>query len=385
MINRSAFEQTRVPVAAAPLVLLAPATAAERALADAAIRALSRLTGASVVCRLTALAGGRGVAEAPADVRLTLGARGAVFDLSMARIGEAGGSITGALAGRLAGDAVAVAVAAADLAGLAHPGFGRPCARALAAEAETPGQDALVAALPEVWIGSESLAPLVAALPSGEPQGVAAALEARRCVLAFRTTGEGSRDAVASEVDALLDRARSLASRHDLAAWGAGVVDAMFTRRYADGAAAFRAALAEDACNAAVLQNAAMAFTYALEFDLALWAVRRAEKVSPADGQAAQRGFAGALAAFHGQRFDTCVAFADAALAARPGFTNVLRLKAAALAHLGRGDAARAAMASAMAADPSETVARNAAVNPLREYAGFHRFLDALAEAGMPA
>jgi hypothetical protein len=381
MVNRSAFEQMSVAPGEAPLVMIVPAGAEQVPLADAAIRALSRLTGAAVVCRLSAVPG----AAVEVDRRLELG---------WSHGGRAGGGWvlegdeahgSGALSGHLAADGLAVAVAAAGLFGLTAPRFGGPSVEALTAEAAGPGRDALTAALPGVWTGHAALLPLVEGLPHGTARGAAAALEARRRVLAFRASGEGSRSDLAAGVAAMLERAREEALGDPLTAWAAGTVDAMFTRHYADAAAAFRVALADDASNATVLLNAAMGFAYAWDFDLALWAVRRAARVSPADGLTAQRGFAGALAAFHGQRFDEAVAFADAALAAKPDFTNVLRLKAAALVHLGRGEAARAAMAAALAADPTETVSRNAAVNPLREFPGFHRFLDGLAEAGMPA
>lgn len=375
MVNRSAFEQSTV-AAALPrpclLVLDAPHGPQTLALADAAIRALARTTSALVTCRMTALFGTPPAQTA--TVHLGLTATG--WHLRGPQ-----GSVEGPGTGSLGRDALAVAEAARGLLDLPAPRFGRPGIAALHAEAESQGWDALLLALPAVWQGGAAPADLP---PGSRAAAVAAALEARRLTLAFRGSGEGSRADLLSRVEALLDAA-SAAADDPLVAWAAGTVDAMLTRRYADAAAAMRRALADDACNAAVLQNAAMAFIYAHDFTQALWTVERAAAVSPGDALGPQRGFAGALAAFHGQRFDTALAHAEAALALRPDFTNVLRLKACALVHLGQPDAARAAMAEVMRLDPGETVARNAAVNPLREFAGFHRFLDALAEAGMPA
>lgn len=375
MVNRSAFEQSTV-VAALPrpclLVLTAPHGPQMAALADAAIRALARTTSALVTCRLTALFG------TPPTQVMTVHLAQTATGWSLR---GPDGSIEAPGTGSIGHDALAIAEAARRLLDLPAPRFGRPGAGALHAEAASPGWDDLLLSLPAVWQGG--VAPL--GLPPGSrAAAVAAALEARRLTLAFRGSGEGSRADLLTRVDALLAEAEAAAD-DPLVAWASGTVDAMLTRRYADAAAAMRTALADDACNAAVLQNAAMAFTYAHDFTQALWTVERAAVVSPGDTLGPQRGFAGALAAFHGQRFDTALAHAEAALALRPDFTNVLRLKACALVHLGRPDAARAAMAEVMRLDPGETVARNAAVNPLREFAGFHRFLDALAEAGMPA
>ena len=375
MVNQSAFAQSTViavPPRPCQLVLEGPQSPRMLALADAAIRTLARSTSALVTCRLTALSG-------------TLPAHAATVVLAETDEGWSLQGSEGRLGGRSTGlvghDAIAVAEAARHLLGLSAPRFGRASAAALEAEAGSPGWDDLLLALPAIWQGGA--APL--ALPPGSrAAAVAAALEARRLTLAFRGSGEGSRADLLARVETLLAKAEAAAG-DPLVAWASGTVDAMLTRRYGDAAAAMRSALADDACNAAVLQNAAMAFTYAHDFTMALWAVERAAAVSPGDTLGPQRGFAGALAAFHGQRFDTALAHADAALALRPDFTNVLRLKAAALVHLGQPDAARAVMAEVMRLDPGESVSRNAEVNPLREFAGFHRFLDALAEAGMPA
>lgn len=382
MVNASAFAQSAVAAQGPALAqIVCEGDEAARAVADATLRALSRLTGARLVCRLSALWG------RPADcTTLRLTAAPGLWRLT----GGDGTAQEVPAAGAPAAEAVALAQAAAGLLPLAPSRFGGPGLAALEAEAAQPGRDALLAALPHLWTRpgaapDAALDALDAAAPEGPVAGIAAALRAMRLTLAFRASGQGDRAALGAHVAALLDRAMALAPSDPLAAWAAGTVAAMLTRRYQDAASAFRTALADDANNATVLHAASMGFVYAWDFDMALWAVRRGQAVSPGDTLGAQRGFAGALAAFHGRRFDEVAAFADAALALKPDFTNVLRLKAAALVHLGRGDEARAAMASAMASDPTETVSRNAAVNPLREFPGFHRFTEALAEAGMPA
>ena len=375
MVNQSAFEQSTVvavPPRPCQLLLAAPHGPRLLALADAAIRTLARSTSAPVTCRLTALLGTP--PAHPATVTLTATDEGWSLQGPEGRLG-------GRSTGLIGHDAIAVAEAARRLLGLSAPRFGRVSDAALQAEGSSLGWDGLLLALPAVWQGGAAPLDLP---PGSRAAAVAAALEARRLTLAFRGSGEGSRADLLARVEALLAKAEGAAD-DPLVAWASGTVDAMLTRRYGDAAAAMRSALADDACNAAVLQNAAMAFTYAHDFTMALWAVERAAAISPGDTLGPQRGFAGALAAFHGQRFDAALAYADAALALRPDFTNVLRLKATALVHLGQGEAARAVMADVMRLDPGESVSRNAAVNPLREFAGFHRFLDALAEAGMPA
>ena len=63
---------------------------------------------------------------------------------------------------------------------------------------------------------------------------------------------------------------------------------------------------------------------------------------------------------------------------------NALRIKAAAHYHLGQVDLAKASVGTILEIDSDESVALAAAVNPLREWPGFVRYLEGLAGAGLP-
>jgi adenylate cyclase len=96
--------------------------------------------------------------------------------------------------------------------------------------------------------------------------------------------------------------------------------------------------------------------------EAAIEAIERARRLSPFDPFAF--GYAGTIAHAHlaARRFEQAIEWADRALHDQPRLINVMRVKVAAYAHLGRLDEAHVELSRVLAIDPTLTIAG------LREY-----------------
>ena len=136
------------------------------------------------------------------------------------------------------------------------------------------------------------------------------------------------------------------------------------------GEAAMAAAALDRAL--ALNPNAALAWTvrgniHALcnQPEAAIEAIERARRLSPFDPYAFLNVLNTAIAHFVARRFELAIEWADRALHDQPRFATAMRIKVAALAHLGRPDAARAELSRMLAIDPKLTIAS------YREFAHF--------------
>ena len=97
--------------------------------------------------------------------------------------------------------------------------------------------------------------------------------------------------------------------------------------------------------------------------EAAIGALERARRLSPFDPYSFFYASNIAAAHFAARRFEQTIEWADRALHDQPRLVPAMRIKVAALAHLGRLDAARAELSRVLAVDPKLTIAR------FREYA----------------
>ena len=118
------------------------------------------------------------------------------------------------------------------------------------------------------------------------------------------------------------------------------------------------------------------------EPEAAIEAVERARRLSPFDPLAFFYAHIIAVANLAARRFEQAIEWADRALHDQPRMVQTMRLKAVALAHLGRLDEACAELGRTLAIDPKLTIAA------YREYARFSAHLElwvtGLRKAGLP-
>lgn len=123
---------------------------------------------------------------------------------------------------------------------------------------------------------------------------------------------------------------------------------------------------------------------WAGESETALARLAQAERLDPLSPLQADVHSARAAALFFARRFADAAAAARRSLASAPGATAPRRYLAAALAHLGRGEDARAAAAELVSRQPSSSVRRSRDINPYRHPWMTELFLDGLRRAGLP-
>jgi TolB-like protein/Flp pilus assembly protein TadD len=118
--------------------------------------------------------------------------------------------------------------------------------------------------------------------------------------------------------------------------------------------------------------------------EAAIEAIERARRLSPFDPYSFFYAAAIAAAHFAARRFEQAIEWADRSLHDQPRLVTAIRLKVAALAHLGHLDEARAELSRVLATDPKLTIAG------FREYAHFAApevlklFVTGLRLAGLP-
>src|SRR5262249_22709048 len=93
------------------------------------------------------------------------------------------------------------------------------------------------------------------------------------------------------------------------------------------------------------------------EPEAAIEAIERARRLSPFDPMAFFYAGGIALAHFSARRFEQTIEWADRALHDQPRLVTAMRVKVAALTHLGRLDEARAELGRVLAIDPKQTIA----------------------------
>jgi len=91
--------------------------------------------------------------------------------------------------------------------------------------------------------------------------------------------------------------------------------------------------------------------------EAAIEALERARRLSPFDPLTFANAFNTAVAHLAARRFEDAIEWADRALHDQPRLVRQMRVKVAALAHLGHLDAARAELSRMLAVDPKLTIA----------------------------
>ena len=91
--------------------------------------------------------------------------------------------------------------------------------------------------------------------------------------------------------------------------------------------------------------------------EAAIVAIERARRLSPFDPYSFFYAAAIAAAHFAARRFEQAIEWADRSLHDQPRLVTAIRLKVAALAHLGHLDEARAELSRVLAIDPKLTIA----------------------------
>jgi len=248
---------------------------------------------------------------------------------------------------------------------------------------------ACLRALEALWTfsetGNSTALENVRALCASHPNdALANALRACLATRGFRSGWIADRDSVVAEVEAALNAAYANWHNNPHLLWTTGFAEAMLFRRYPKAATLSRRAHIELPHQSPALTWGSLFLSYDLDFDGALSLARQSMRVSPNDPMRVTQGFAGALASFHGARFVEALELCEMVLDTRPQMINVLRIKSAALAHMGELEEAREVMAKLLGIACNETRALIAQVNPLREWPGFQRFLCGLEQAGMP-
>jgi tetratricopeptide (TPR) repeat protein len=394
--NASAYDQAKVTALRTPIVAVRPFTGDGLgfALADDLARHLARAARYRVICRLAA----RTLAD--------------YADAAFAEAVDADWIIAGAIAGTALNaylfERARGAVVWRDSASLADPWapidriaasatlvIGKPNAlgaieRGRLRRETSPGaiaayREALVALTGATAESHRATRETLARAINASPR-FAAAHGLLGFVIArdFRRGWSGTKAEADAGARQHMDAALASDADDPTALWTAAFVDAMLLRRYGEAHDLIRRSLAIEPGQAHALSWGGMFASYAWEFDQAIAYAAEAARASPFGPLVETHGFAGALGAYHGRRFELVPPFADRANAANPKLVNTMRLKAAALVRLGRLDEARAVMARVMALAPEETIAKSNALNPLREWPGFAHFAEALRLAGMP-
>ena len=156
-----------------------------------------------------------------------------------------------------------------------------------------------------------------------------------------------------------------------------------FAHRYDIAASLLERALALDPNLPLAWNRSGWVHAYEARSDIAIRHFEKAVRLSPHDPMNFNCHFGIGLAHFAAARYDDAIAWIQRGLAERPSAVWVYRSYAAALAHAGRLDEARAAVATLRGAYPGITIAMARATSPtsveIRE-----RILDGLREAGLP-
>jgi adenylate cyclase len=165
-----------------------------------------------------------------------------------------------------------------------------------------------------------------------------------------------------------------------LAAWTFAVMDGR-VEQAADYAIR---ALNFSANSAAVLTQCSWAFVYNGEFDRAIECFEKARRLDPLDPRRTTAMTAVALAHFLAGRTDECIQISRRVLDENPNNMSARRFLAAANAQKGDLEAARAAVASLLAQQPSSTISRTAKTSRFRHPWMVDLYLSALRKAGLP-
>lgn len=232
--------------------------------------------------------------------------------------------------------------------------------------------------------GARALERARAACETAQATAECHALRAFLVARAYRGGQIADRNEAVAEVSLALDAARQVWTDAPLLLWTRAFAEAMLFRRYPLAAALIRRAILLQPHASPVLTWGSLFLSYDLDFDAAYALALRAMRSSPEDPMRVTQGFAAALAAIHAARDREAVEQCDMVLVLNPAMPNVLRIRAAALHHLGDHVGARASIERLLVVDPNESLSLTARVNPLREWPGFQRFLDGLKGAGLP-
>lgn len=117
--------------------------------------------------------------------------------------------------------------------------------------------------------------------------------------------------------------------------------------------------------------------------DRAIALFEKARRLNPVDPRAHVTLNGIAMAHFHAGRFDDAERWARLALAERPDWNVAQRYRAAALAHLGREEEAKAAVAELLRRQPNSSLRRSRMSNFQFAYM-YEQYLGGLAKAGLP-
>ncbi len=248
---------------------------------------------------------------------------------------------------------------------------------------------AILKALQALWrfdrAGHEQATAIVDAAILDDPHcAPALAFRGFLAARAFRSGWIASREDAVALAQRGCDAARAAPEQDPLTLWTTSFCEAMLFRRYPEAADLIELAHVLDPRASHILTWGSLFLSYNQEFTMGVAYASRSIACSPRDPMAVTQGFGGALAAVHAQEFEMALRFCERVLDRAPRMPNVLRIKAVACQQLGRHEDARAAVAAVRTLDPTETIEVVARVNPLREWGGFQRFLDALRAAGLP-
>ena len=138
----------------------------------------------------------------------------------------------------------------------------------------------------------------------------------------------------------------------------AGRLDAVFPgRRRGDGGGALDRVLALNPNSANAWLARGIIHAWRNQPEAAIEAIERARRLSPFDPHTFRNAHNLAIAHLAARRFEQAIEWADRALHVQPRTVTAMRVKVAALAHLGQIDEARAELSRALAIDPKLTIA----------------------------
>jgi TolB-like protein/Flp pilus assembly protein TadD len=118
--------------------------------------------------------------------------------------------------------------------------------------------------------------------------------------------------------------------------------------------------------------------------EAAIDAIERARRLSPFDPHTFLYEFSTAIAHLAARRFEQAIEWADRALHDQPRFVSAMRVKVAALAHLGHLDEARAELGRVLAIDPKLTIAGYRAYAHFQAPEVLELYVAGLRLAGLP-
>ena len=183
----------------------------------------------------------------------------------------------------------------------------------------------------------------------------------------------------------LMQKALELDKNDPVVLWQAGTFKVHFKQDLDDAAALIDRSLAMNPNSPRAWNASAECRGYMGDTETSIRHAERAIGMSPRNPSQWVHYWSIARAHLQERRYEEAAKFAKNALQIHEGTVPAYHILAAACAHLGRMDEARAAVTKALEFDPDLTISRLEAIYPVARLKNLDAFLDGLRKAGLPA